>query len=67
MHHSNPKLRQYLVIRGWGRELSPLDRDWAGGREPAEEEGYTSPLTFLGFLFRKTKYVPEATEEHQAM
>ena len=57
----------YLTVRGWARELSPLDQDGAGGREPAEEEWYTSPLNFLSFSFRKTKYVPEAIEDHQAM
>ena len=56
---SAPEAVLQLGPRGWVRELSPgaqsvpqgltLVWGWAGGGEPAEEEGATSALNFLGF------------------
>ena len=56
---SDPEAELQLVPRGWVRELSAqnrrvpqgltLDRGWAEGRGPAEEEDCTSALHFLGF------------------
>lgn len=36
-------------------------------KEHEEEEGYTSALNIFGIWFIKIKYLPEATEDHQAM
>lgn len=63
---------------GWVRGLSPqaravphsltLDRGWTGGAGRACRGGRLLVcLIFSWFLVWKTKYLPEATEDHQAL